>query len=290
MLANPPLVSRLTVYPVKSFAGVELDSMQVGVAGARGDRRWMLVDAAGNTVTARKHPRMLSARATPEGDAVRLSAPGLADLLVHVPSGPPDVPVGISRLDTATAAGDDADVWCSELLGRSVRLVHLDDPARRGMAEKHGGSLADPLALVDTGPVHVTTTASLRRLDEWAAELRVERVERALATGRPEPEPWSPLDMRRFRPSVVVDGDVEPFAEDGWGRLVVGEVELRFADRCGRCVMTTIDPETQVVGREPLASLARHRRSDGEVWFGIQMVPVRTGRITVGDRVRATDR
>jgi uncharacterized protein YcbX len=96
--------------------------------------------------------------------------------------------------------------------------------------------------------------------------------------------------MRRFRPSLVVDGDLEPFAEDGWGRLVVGEVELRFADRCGRCVMTTIDPETQVVGREPLASLARHRRSDGEVWFGIQMVPVRTGRITVGDRVRATDR
>ncbi|GEK19625.1 MOSC domain-containing protein [Cellulomonas xylanilytica] len=290
MPATLPFVSRLTVYPVKSFAGTVLDSLELGVAGPRGDRRWMVVDADGDTVTARKHPRMLSAVATPDGPGVRLSAPGLTDLVVGVPAGPPDVPVRLSRLDTATRAGDEADAWCSELVGRPVRLVHLDDPARRGMSEKHGGSADDPLALVDTGPVHVTTTASLRRLDTWAAELHDERVERALAAGQPAPEPWRPLDVRRFRPNLVVDGDLEPFAEDGWARLVVGDVELRFADHCGRCVMTTIDPDTQVKGKEPLASLARHRRRDGEVWFGIQMVPVRPGSVTVGDRVETSDR
>ena len=96
--------------------------------------------------------------------------------------------------------------------------------------------------------------------------------------------------MRRFRPNLVVDGDLEPFVEDGWARLVVGDAELRFADHCGRCVLTTIDPDTQVKGKEPLASLARHRRRDGEVWFGIQMVPVRAGRVAVGDRVEASAR
>jgi uncharacterized protein YcbX len=290
MLATPPFVSALTVYPVKSFAGVSLASTDVGVAGARGDRRWMLVDEDGVTLTARKHPQMLGAVATPQEDGVRLSAPGLDDLLVGVPAGPPDVPVRLSRLDTATRAGDEADAWCSQLVGRPARLVHLDDPARRGMSEKHGGSVADPLALVDTGPVHVTTTASLRRLEEWTAALHDERTASALESGRPAPEPWHPLDMRRFRPSIVVDGDLEPFSEDGWGRVVVGDVELRFADHCGRCVMTTIDPDTLAKGKEPLASLARHRRRDGEVWFGIQMVPVRGGRVSVGDRVETTDR
>ena len=290
MPATSPFVSGLTVFPVKSFAGTVVESMELDAAGPVGDRRWMVVDALGQTLTARKHPRMLAARATPVGAAVRLTAPGLPTLDVEVPTGPPDVRVQLSRLEYATGAGDEADAWCSALLGREVRLVWLDDPARRGMSEKHGGSLADPLALTDTGPVHVTTTASLRRLDAWAAELHDERVERALSAGAPAPEPRQPLDMRRFRPNLVVDGDLEPFAEDGWGTLAVGDVELRFADHCGRCVLTTIDPDTQLKGKEPLASLARHRRRDGEVWFGIQMVPVRGGRIRLGDRVEATGR
>ncbi|MEZ0448532.1 MOSC domain-containing protein [Cellulomonas sp. ICMP 17802] len=280
-----PFVSALTVYPVKSLAGSPLDAMTVDPSGPRGDRRWMLVDAHGETITARKHPGMLGARATPVDGGVHLSAPGREPLVVTEPAGPADVPVRMSRLETATRAGDEADAWCSALVGRPARLLWLDDPARRGMAEKHGGTEADPMSLNDSGPLHVTTTASLARLDAWAAELHDERVERALTRGEPAPAAREALDMRRFRPNLVVDGDLEAFAEDGWSSLAVGDVELRFADLCGRCVMTTIDPDTQVKGREPLLTLARHRRWDGELWFGVQMVPVRTGRIGVGDPV-----
>src|SRR6478609_2589318 len=280
-----PLVSALTVYPVKSLAGSPLDQMTVDTSGPRGDRRWMLVDRSGETITARKHPVLLGARATPVDGGVRLTAPGREPLVVAEPAGPADVPVRLSRLDTATRAGDEADAWCSALIGRAARLLWLDDPARRGMAEKHGGTLADPMSLNDSGPLHVTTTASLARLDAWASEIHDERVELALSRGEPVPDARQPLDMRRFRPNLVVDGDLEAFAEDRWSTLVAGDVELRFADLCGRCVMTTIDPDTQVKGREPLVALARHRRWDGELWFGIQMVPVRTGRIAVGDAV-----
>ncbi|MET0788178.1 MAG: MOSC N-terminal beta barrel domain-containing protein [Cellulomonas sp.] len=280
-----PVVSALAVYPVKSLAGTPTDAMTVDTSGPRGDRRWMLVDRAGETLTARKHPAMLGARATPVDGGVRLSAPGRPTLVVDEPAGPADVPVRMTRLESATHAGAAADAWCSELVGRPARLLWLDDPARRGMAEKHGGTLDDPMSLNDSGPLHVTTTASLARLDAWAAEVHDERVERALTRGEPAPPPRQPLDMRRFRPNLVVDGDLEAFAEDRWSGLVVGDVELRFADLCGRCVMTTIDPDTQVKGKEPLVTLARHRRWDGELWFGIQMVPVRTGRIAVGDPV-----
>ena len=290
-MSEPALVvSALTVFPVKSFAGTSMTSMELGVAGPRGDRRWMVVDEHGSTLTARSHPRMLAARATSYDGGVRMCADDLPTLDVDEPPGPPDIPVQLRRLDTATRAGDEADAWVSELLGQRARLVWLDDPARRGMSDEHGGTLADPLALTDTGPVHVTTTASLRRLDAWAAELHDERVARALEKGEPAPPARQALDMRRFRPNLVVDGDLEPFVEDRWATLVVGDAELRFADHCGRCVLTTIDPDTQVKGKEPLASLARHRRRDGEVWFGIQMVPVRAGRVAVGDRVEASAR
>ncbi|WP_034621801.1 MOSC domain-containing protein [Cellulomonas sp. URHE0023] len=282
-----PVVSALTVYPVKSFAGSPLSHMRVDVSGPRGDRRWMLVDDDGQTLTARKFPRMLAARAEVVDEGVQLSGAGLPTITVAEPDGEPDVPVELSRVSVATHAGVEAAQWCSELLGRSVRLVWLDDPRRRGMSDRHGGSLEDPLALSDTGPVHVTTTASLARLDTWAAEVHDELVLTALESGRPSPEPRELMDMRRFRPNLVIDGDLEPFEEDGWSSVTVGDVELRFADTCGRCVLTTIDPDSLRTGKEPLRTLARHRRRDGEVWFGIQMVPVRVGTLAVGQEVRA---
>jgi uncharacterized protein len=279
-------ISRLTVYPVKSFAGHQVEALDLGAAGPAADRRWMVVDGAGDTLTARKFPRMLSATAEPLAGGVRLASDSLGPLEVDEPVGGRVLDVTMSRVGTATDAGDEAGAWCSELVGRPARLVWLDDPARRGMSEKHGGSAADPLALVDTAPVHLFSTASLREVNLWASQAHDEAVVAALATGAPALGGFTPLDVRRFRPNVVVDGDVEPFAEDTWKRMTFGDVELRFADLCGRCVMTTVDPDTYAKGREPLRSLARHRRWDGELWFGIQAVPLETGRIKVGDPVR----
>lgn len=283
-------VSRLTVYPVKSFAGHVVDEVEMGVAGPAGDRRWMVVDDAGTTLTARKFPHMLAASAQPLPDGVRLDAAGLGPLDVATPVGGRTLEVTMSRIPTVTDAGDDAAGWVSELVGRSARLAWLDDPARRGMSDKHGGTLADPLALTDTAPVHLFTTASLRQMDAWAAQAHDEVAAAALAQGNPAPPAFQSLDVRRFRPNVVVDGDLEPFVEDGWHRITLGDVELRFADHCGRCVMTTVDPDTYAKGREPLRSLARHRRWDGEVWFGIQAVPVRPGRLALGAPVTTTTR
>ena len=52
-------------------------------------------------------------------------------------------------------------------------------------------------------------------------------------------------DRRRLRPNVVVEG-VHGLAERNWvgRRLRLGTVELSVRERCERCVMTTIDPDT----------------------------------------------
>jgi len=283
-------VGRLAVYPVKSFAGHVVDAFDIGVAGPADDRRWMVVDEHGVTLTARKFPTMLSATAEPLRGGVRLGSATLGSLDVAEPADGRTLDVTMSRVGTATDAGDEAAQWCSDLVGRLARLVWLDDPARRGMSEKHGGTLDDPLALTDTAPVHLFSSASLQQMNVWASQAHDEVVAAALSRGDAAPGPYQSLDVRRFRPNIVVEGDLEPFVEDGWGRITLGDVELRFADHCGRCVMTTVDPDTYAKGREPLRSLARHRRWDGEVWFGIQAVPLRPGRIAVGDPVGATAR
>ena len=91
--------------------------------------------------------------------------------------------------------------------------------------------------------------------------------------------------MTRFRPSVVIDTSDEPFAEDNWNRLRIGDVEFRFGEHCDRCVLTTIDPHTRAAGKEPLRTLARYRQWDHKTWFGIRLVPLSTGTIRVGDPV-----
>ena len=91
--------------------------------------------------------------------------------------------------------------------------------------------------------------------------------------------------MGRFRPSVVVDGADPPFVEDTWRQVHIGGVEFRFAEQCDRCVLTTIDPETLISGKEPLRTLARHRRRDHKTWFGIRLSPVTTGEIHIADSI-----
>jgi uncharacterized protein YcbX len=265
-------IASLHVYPVKSLRGMDVDAAEVERHGLRGDRRWMVVEPDGTNLTARVHHGMLGIRALCDApERLRLHADGLPDLQVHAPG--PDVErveVGLSRVGTATPAGDEADDWLTRALGRPVRLVWLDDPARRSVAPKHGGHEGDTLSFADAGPLLVTTTASLDRLNAWIAQRHPEQ---------------DALPMERFRPNLVVDGDHEPFAEDGWTSLRVGDVELRFAEQCDRCVLTTIDLETLRTGKEPIRTLARHRRRDGKTWFGVRMVPLTTGRVAVGDAV-----
>lgn len=269
-------VSSLRIYPVKSTAGLDVREAVVHPWGLDNDRRWMVVDEAGTTLTAREHRRLLHVTATPgNGGAIELSAPGLESLLVDVPRRETPVPLTMSRIESGVSAGVAADAWVSVVVGRPTRLVWLDDPRRRSVGSSHGGRPGDALNLADAGPILLTSTASLERLDEWL---------RATAAERGESVP-DPLPMVRFRPNIVVDGVNEPFAEDEWKLVRIGDVELRFAEHCDRCVLTTIDPVTLTGSKEPTRTLARHRQWDHEVHFGIRLVPVTTGVIRQDDPV-----
>ena len=254
-------LTSLRVYPVKSLRGYEVTLGRLEPWGLAEDRRWAVLTPSGEEVTAREVPELLriSARPTPRG--VALAAPGHGDLTVDRPtSGPQQESDWIGR---TTAAGPAAGAWLSAVVGRQVVLVHQVDPSsdRRVKAE-HGGHDGDSVSLADTAPLLLTTEVSLRRLDELVA---------ATAAERGEPAPM-PLSMTRFRPNLVVDGE-RAFAEHDWARVRVGDVELRFAESCDRCVLPTYDPDTLARTHEPTRTLARHRSWGGKVWFGIRLIP-----------------
>ncbi|MCW0215432.1 MAG: MOSC domain-containing protein [Pseudonocardia sp.] len=266
-----PTLTALARHPVKSCRGHSVTSAVVEPWGLAGDRRWLVVNADGLAVTARTKPRMLLVEPAPEPDGLLFRAPGLADLRVPTPHGRPltEVQVWQDRVK-ATLADDAAHGWLTEAIGVPVRLVYLDDPRRRPVDPAYSAA-ADRVSFADGYPMLLTSEASLAALNEL------------VAAGPNAAE--GPLPMIRFRPNLVIGG-TGPWAEDGWTELRIGEARFRVAKACSRCVMTTVDPATAVKGREPLATLARHRRFGPRTLFGVNLIPDTPGvTVRVGDPV-----
>ncbi|MBE9537508.1 MAG: MOSC N-terminal beta barrel domain-containing protein, partial [Proteobacteria bacterium] len=51
-------LSEINIYPVKSFAGFSIDTVQLDRFGPTADRRWMLVDESGVAITQRDQSRL----------------------------------------------------------------------------------------------------------------------------------------------------------------------------------------------------------------------------------------
>ena len=275
------ILTGLNLHPVKSTAIRPVTSAYVARAGLRGDREWMVVDAAGEALTARECRELFRIvagnAATTPGCAVdlRLSAPGHDDLELSRP-----VPDAEARATIfggeplpVLPAGPAADEWVRRVLGLpDVRLMWCHRPAARSLNPDYSRT-GDHAAFQDASPVTLGSEASLRRLNDWMAETALERGEAP-----------QPLPMTRFRPNLVVDGQ-EPFAEDGWRRIRIGAVEFRVARGVARCSMTTVDPALLSTGKEPIRTLARHRRWDGKTWFCAHLIPDGEGVVGLGDRV-----
>ena len=262
-------------YPVKSCQGERLARARVEPWGLAGDRRWMVVDAAGDPLTAREHPRMVLIRPAVTDGGLTLTSPDEpSTLTVPVPSGADLVPVRVwSTGLLAAPAGDKAAAWLTSVIGVPARLVFLDDPTRRRPNPAYSRD-GDRVSLADGYPLLLTTEESLAAVNAWIAE------------GSKAAE--GPVPMRRFRPNVVLAG-APAWAEDGWRRLRIGPVTFRNVKGCDRCVLTTVDPDTGVKGHEPLFALARHRRWDNKVWFGANLIPDLPGDPSPGAVIRAGD-
>lgn len=257
-------LSGLTTYPIKSAAGIALNQSLVTMRGLSHDRRWMVCDRNGKFLTQRKFPKMALMRVTVD-DTLRLSiaSDGAASLELPVVPAAAD-PVAVEVWGDGCSAwsmGHEAAQWLSEFLGFEAQLVYMPDTTHRPTDH---GRFETPNSFADAYPFLLISEASLADLN-----------------GRLQ----QPVPMNRFRPNLVVTG-CDPFAEDTWKQIKIGDIVFDVAKACSRCSIPGVEQSTGEQGKEPLKTLATYRRWDHAIWFGQNLIAHDEGTLAVGDEVK----
>lgn len=261
-------VVELWRYPVKSMRGEQLSTSYFTPKGVLGDRALALMDVQTGHVVSAKNPRKW---------------PGMLDVqaefVVAPEPGAPLSPVRVTLTDGRSTSTDDAafEDLMSTTFGRPVTLATVAPPAP-SLEEywpdieelDHQETVTDedmpPGTFFDLAYVHVLTTATMEQLRRL--------------------HPDGAIDVRRFRPNVVVqpDGEDAGFVESGWlGReLHIGsDVVLGITDHCPRCVMTTLAQN----GLPKDSAILRTAARENGVHVGVYANVVRGGAVHQGDVV-----
>ena len=267
-------IASLHYYPIKGVRAVDCDEAAFDQRGLAQDRRWLITDGDGQSLTQRDHPVLAQIEATVTSEGLHLSCGGKTIDIAY----PDEDRRGAFKVwrDEVQAldAGEHAGAWLSDLIGRPARLCFMDEKARRMSTEKWSPRTAVNFA--DMHPFLIATTASLRALNE------------AIAANGGET-----LGMERFRPNIVIDC-AEPWVEDRWKVLKIGDTVIDVIIPCDRCVVTTKDQKTgESAGKEPLKTLSTIRKSAhleiGGVLFGWRAAPRGPGAFNVGDAVEVLE-
>ncbi|MBK6810219.1 MAG: MOSC domain-containing protein [Sandaracinaceae bacterium] len=258
-------VTGLFVYPIKSCGGVSLPAAEVTRAGLRHDRRLMVVDGHGHFLSQRTHPRLGRVSTRLEATGVRALSPE-GELFVpfdFAAAGGSAGPVQVWRDTLSAVVHPEGTRFFREVLELpDASLVALPPGGERAVNPSFGSG-DDRVGFADAYPILLMGDSSVRDLEARAGVA---------------------LDMRRFRPNVTFEG--APYAEDRMAGFRAGGLHFRGVKRCDRCVLTTLHPDTQERGLEPLRTLAGYRRGDdGKVYLGMNVIPDAEGTLRVGDLI-----
>lgn len=150
-----------------------------------------------------------------------------------------------------------------------------------------GACVSKPILLSNESPILTISRSSLNRLNELI-----------------KAEGGKAAQAEVFRANIVVaenpdqpPGFEDPYAEDEWRYLQIGQQYFEMLGACRRCQMVCIDQQTAEKNEEPFVTLSKTRRFDGRVYFGehtchLKLEDMSTPRgqnptIMVGDAVRS---
>ena len=262
-----PIITELTIYPIKSCAGIALQEATLTPAGLRhfqtNDREWMVIDSAGNFLTQREYPQMALIVPHLDAQGMRVSAPNIAAL--NIPYDAITLTTNIVKRNVLVwddqVEADDCDDavahWFTQVIGIPCRLIRFSATGKRFASEEWTQGHVTPTLFADGFPMLLISQASLADLNQ---KLHAQNREA--------------LPMNRFRPNIVIDG-VEAFEEDFAKTFSADAVQLLAVKPCPRCPMPSIDQATGKFGPDPIDILQTYRANpkvDGGITFGINML------------------
>lgn len=257
----PCKLTDLIIYPVKSLSGISLTSGNAGLKGFQHDRRWMLVDDSGHFITQRTLPVLAKLGVTKSNKG----------WIISYKQDQMEIPFRLSSLQKkkidiwenrleVTLAPDAYGKWFSDHLNIHCHLVYMDENVKRPV-EAHYQINNELVSFADAFPYLLTGESSLKDLNSRMKD---------------------PVPMDRFRPNLVFSGG-EPFYEDTFDRIEIGEAIFKVVKPCARCIVTTTDQQSGLRSSEPLHTLSKYRKKDNHVLFGQNLICLKEGKVKVGD-------
>ena len=222
-----------------------------------------------------------------------------------------------SPASVAYRMGQPYDDWFSDCFGFDTILVYIGDgrrpilgsailppPYHQPAQEEKRGWLSSIASYV-TGPAGLQDQPVIT-FSDMAPFLVASESSLANVTARFSQE--NPVEMHRFRPNIVVDGE-EEWAEDFWSELDITSTNenddgdgcrLLLTGNCARCTSLNVDYMTGRVTVGELGSVLKRLMKDRRVDKGTKWSPIfgryafldgqEEAEIAVGDRAEVTAR
>lgn len=276
-------VSNIFIYPIKSCQGISLTKAEITSKGLRDffqsafyDRQFMLVDEKGKFLTQRQYPQLATIKVEIKENKLYLSSENNnISPFQLIPSIQKNfVKVNVWRDHTiAIDQGNEVANWFKNALKIDIfcRLVQQSDEHIRAINPHYSIQENQPVSFGDGFPFLLTNTASLEELNQ--------RLENKYLSEKLK------VTMDRFRPNIVIDTS-QPFIEDTWKEIFIGEIKFAVVKPCSRCIVTTTNQKTGETNpqKEPLLTLSTFRNTSEGIMFGQNIIAVNNGIIEIGDR------
>lgn len=260
-MSSVHVVKEIYIYPIKSLAGISLQTAVAEEMGFENDRRWMLIDAQDQLITQREYPSM--SQFYPQIDNGKISITfqdqkhefSINEHSDHII----ETMVWDDRSEVVEVSAPTSK-WFSERLGfecKLVKIIKLGDRKHESSKSKETYNVS----LADGYPYLIVGSESLDLLNEKLDHK---------------------ITVLRFRPNIVISTEIA-HEEDDFHTFSIGKVQFKNIKACERCIMVNNDPQKGIVKKEPLKTLSKYRKVGNSVFFGTNIVSLNSGTINVGD-------
>jgi len=269
----PPIyVSALYIYPLKGARPIEMGQLELGEFGFKYDRHWMIINNETlRAVTQRQSSKLTLIIPKLTKNELILEAPDMENLVISLNSSMPknDITVGVwDDYIVAWDEGPKANAWISKFLGYQCRIVRMKINHDRKILKHTATGCKNQCSFADGYPFLIVNTVSMDDLNKRLIE-NSSRI----------------LPITRFRPNIVLSGNLKPWEEDFWIKVKIGSTIFHVVKPCDRCRVPTIDQFTGEQGEEPAKTLRTFRQnSDKAIFFGQNLIHDQyKGKIKVGE-------